>query len=543
MSKTFRVTALLAVLSLIITACAPAASTSAPTSAPTQPAATQPPAATQAPQPTAVPPTQVPAEPKILRIRMSGDLTNADPAFHPASMDTAVAETVHQGLVAYKPGTWEVVNVLAESIEASPDGLRIDFKLKPGVQFHGGYGELTAEDVKYSYERFIDPAVEASYKGDWAALDHVEVTGKYEGTIVLKEPFAPLWASTLPVTGGVIVSKKAVEEMGLEKYAIHPIGTGPYEFAEWTPDQKVVLKRFEGYWGEKPEWDEIQLIPIPDDSAAEIALETGEVDFAFIPLNSVERFQANSKFEVKAVPTLDYDGIFLNVQHPKLSDINVRQAIRYAVDVQAIIEGAYDGKYTRQCSLLTSGMLGYWENAPCYERVAKAKEYLQKAGLESLDVTLTLIDREDYRAAAEIIQANLAEAGINVEIITQDDGTYWDGGFGDKGLQERQLTLFDWSSTNPDPYWLTVWFTCDQVLQWNWMYWCNEEFDQLNAQATKEQDPAKRAELYEQIQKIWDAEVPTVWTVHPTSYFANPKGLAPALSPAGNIIPWAFSSK
>jgi len=158
-------------------------------------------------------------------------------------------------------------------------------------------------------------------------------------------------------------------------------------------------------------------------------------------------------------------------------------------------------------------------------------------------VTLTLIDREDYRAAAEIIQANLAEVGINVEIITQDDGTYWDGGFGEKGLQERQLTLFDWSSTNPDPYWLTVWFTCDQVLQWNWMYWCNEEFDKLNAQATKEQDPAKRAELYEQIQKIWDADIPTVWTVHPTSYFAHPQGLAPALSPAGNIIPWAFSSK
>ena len=92
-----------------------------------------------------------------------------------------------RAFVTFKPGTWELQNVLAEEIKTSDDGLRIEFKLKEGVQFQKGYGELTAEDVKFSHERFLDPAW-TPHKGDWEALDKVEVTGKYTGVIVLKRP-------------------------------------------------------------------------------------------------------------------------------------------------------------------------------------------------------------------------------------------------------------------------------------------------------------------------------------------------------------------
>jgi peptide/nickel transport system substrate-binding protein len=553
MNKPFRFLAILAAIGLIVAACGPsAATTAAPeaTQAPAAtaeapeateaPAATEPPAATAAAEPTA----ESEAEAKVLRIRANSDLSTADPAFHPASMDTMVAESVMEGLVTYQPGTWEVVNVLAEAITPSADGLTIDFKLREGIQFHDGYGELTAEDVKYSYERFLDPDLNASYSGDWAALDHVEVTGKYTGTIVLTEPFSPLWASTLPVTGGLIVSKAYVEEVGAEAFGLNPVGTGPYEFGEWRPNERVVLTRNPDYWGDAPEWDEIHLVPIPDGSAAEIAMETGEIDFGDIPLDSLERFEANDEFEVISLTTQDYSGIFLNVQHPNLQDINVRQAIRHGVDVPSIIEGVYDGRYDRACALVAPGQIGYWADAPCYERdVELARQYLADAGLDSLDVTLALIDREDSRAVAEIVQAQLAEVGINVEILVQDSGTYWDAGFGEAGLADRQLTLFDWSTTNPDPYWQTVWFTCDQVLQWNWMYWCSEEFDDLNKQATIELDPEKRAELYIQIQQLWDEAAHTVWTVHPSANFAVRKGIVPALAPNGFAYVAKFTSE
>ncbi len=498
---------------------------------------------TVSPGETPVPPTQTPsAEPKILRLRMESDIKNVDPAFHPASPDTATLHCVNEGLVSYRPGTWDVENVLAESIEQSEDGLRIDFKLKEGIQFHGGYGELTAEDVKFSYERFIDPELDAPYKGDWEPLDHVEVTGKYTGSIFLKEPFAPLWLSTLPVAAGMILSKKAVEEIGLQDYATSPIGTGPYEFVEWTANQRWVLKRFDGYWGEQPLWDEIQFLPIPEDSTAEVALEAGEVDFAYISEDSVDRLRANDNLKVIEIVTNNFYGVVMNVQHPKLEDINVRKAIRYGVDVPSIIEGAYAGKAMRACNPLSPGMPGYWEDGPCYERdVQKAKEFMAKAGLDTLDLTLTVMNGERERAVAEIIQANLADVGINVEIVVQDSATYWDEGCGEAGLQNRQLTYITWTTTNPDPSWITMWFTCDQILQWNWMYWCSEEFDQFHYGALSELDQAKRAEMYVDLQKVWDEAVNVMWIAHPNRYFAGRADLQPVVTPAGLPIPWAFT--
>ena len=196
--------------------------------------------------------------------------------------------SVYEGLVSYKPGTWDVVNTLADTITPSDDGLRVDFTLKEGVQFHGGYGEVTADDVKFSFERIADPANECPYSGDWASLDHVEVTGKYTGTIIMKEPFAALWTTTLPQSSGFILSKKAVEEAGDNYGTKVVIGTGPYELAEWNPGQSYILKKFTDYGGNNSdyarpsEWDEIDMILIDEDSATSIALETGELDFGEI---------------------------------------------------------------------------------------------------------------------------------------------------------------------------------------------------------------------------------------------------------------------
>ena len=172
----------------------------APTSAPAAPAATAVPAATVAPAPTAAPAAA--AEPKILRIRLYGDMQNIDPAFRISNNDETIIDAVFSKLVTYGPGSYELKNDLAEKIEQSEDGKTITFKLREGVMWPKGYGELTAEDVKYSYERIADPALKAAYADDWAALDHVEVIDKYNGKIILKEPFAALWKTTLPIGSG-----------------------------------------------------------------------------------------------------------------------------------------------------------------------------------------------------------------------------------------------------------------------------------------------------------------------------------------------------
>jgi peptide/nickel transport system substrate-binding protein len=472
-------------------------------------------------------------EPKILRVRLYGDIQNLDPAFQISENDTTVANAVMDGLVRYCPNSYDLCNELAEELEESEDGLQIRFKLREGVMWQNGYGELTAEDVKYSYERFIDPELDAAYADDWATLDYVEVIDDYNGIIHLKEPFAPLWSSTLPVQSGTIVPRQWIEDIGLEAFATHIIGTGPYLFDQWKPQQEVVLKKNPDYWGEEPYYDEIHLIPIEDDKAAEVALEAGDLDFSLISIPSVERFDASPDFEVVTRPSLRYYWIGMNVQHPKLQDPNVRWAIIYGIDVPSILQAAYMGQVNRACALVPPGLPGYWADAPCYDRdVEKAKEYLTAAGLDSLDLRLDLQDTTEDRTIGEIVQQNLAEVGINIELNPMDSSTYWTTSFGEQAVENNELMVSSYSM-QPDPAWATMWFTCDQVGVWNAEAWCNEDYDALHQEAMVTLDPDKRAELYIQMQQIWDEAAQTVWLTNGARTYAYTPNIAPATTPNG----------
>lgn len=473
------------------------------------------------------------AEPRILRVRLYGDIQNLDPAHRISQNDDVVLNAVTEGLVRYGPGSYDVINQLAETIEMSEDGLEIDFKLKEGVQWHRGYGEVTAEDVKFSFERFLDPELEAAYADDWATLDHVEVHDKYSGTIVLSEPFAPLWSTTLPVASGDIISKEFAEEVGNEGLATDVVGTGPYVFADWEPEQRVILERNPDYHGERPYWDEIHLIPISDDSSAEVALEAGEIDFGLISIPAVERFQENPDLEVVSFPSLRYNWIGMNIENPKLEDINVRQAIRYGVDVESILIAAYDGKVEQETTLIPPGLLGHWEDAPLYERdVERAREYLADAGLDSLDLRLDFEDTTEARIWAEIIQENLREVGINVELNPMDSSTFWTSSFGEQSVNNELFT--GGYSMQPDPAWATMWFTCEQVNVWNAMRWCNEEYDELHRQALVTMDEDERHEIYLEMQKLWDEAAHSVWVTHGLRPYAYaPDVVEPVLTPNG----------
>jgi len=343
-----------------------------------------------------------------------------------------------------------------------------------------------------------------------------------------------------------------VEKLGKD-YATHPIGTGPYEFAKWTSKQEVVLRRFADYGGassdyaDAAEWDEIVMKIIPEASAAEIAIESGAVDFGAIPNTAITRFEGRGEFAVSHRTTLDYQWLAMNVQHPKLQDVNVRQAIRYAVDVPALLEVAYSGKAERAYAMIPKAMkIGYWPDAPHYERdVDKAKEFLAKAGADGLQ--LTMVTRSgtafgtSYKDAAEIVQANLRDIGIDLQIKTYDDASYVDAPMGDKGLKNVEL-IYSTFTTAPDPHWSIVWFTCDQIKVWNWMFWCNKDFDRLLDEAVAETDPAVRTEKYIEMQKLMDEAVHSVWIAYPALYYAGRKAIKPSLSPDGRVIPWDFRS-
>src|ERR1700730_11306191 len=150
----------------------------------------------------------------IVRVRSYSDLQVLDPAFTKAAPEGDIAHCLFRSLIQFKSSTsWEWELDAAEKIDQI-DPTTVAFTLKPGMKWTGGYGDLTAEDVKYSFERIADPAMKSPYKGDWATLDRVEVKGPLEGVIHLKERFAPLWWSTLPWTAGMILCRKAMEAAG-----------------------------------------------------------------------------------------------------------------------------------------------------------------------------------------------------------------------------------------------------------------------------------------------------------------------------------------
>ena len=392
-----------------------------------------------------------------------------------------------------------------------------------------GYGEVTAEDVKFSYERYAE--LDSPYKDDWATLDHVEVIDDYTGVIHLKEPFAPLWTSTMPTPRGWILPKAYIEEVGAEAFGTDPVGSGAYDWVEWKPQQMVLLKRFDDYFGEPGGFDEMHLLPIEENKSAEIAMEAGELDLTYVSHAAADLFEADPDFQVERRPMLHYRWVGMNVEHPKLQDENVRKAIIYAIDVPSIIQAAYLGQVDQAYTLIPPGLIGHWADAPRYERdVEKAKEYMAKAGIDSLELKLTTQDTSEYRTWAEIIQANLAEIGIDVNIDTVDETTFWS--MGAEAQQELELVTLSYTSF-PDPAWYTMWFTCEQIDVWNWFRWCNEEYDELHKQGMVTLDDAERQKIYEKMQMLWDEAAHTVWITNNSRVVVFTPDIVPALTPHG----------
>lgn len=487
------------------------------------------------------------AEGGVFRMANYGDLQVLDPAFTLAAAENAVYELIYHRLVRFKGAeNTEVELDAAESI-TQVDDTHIEFTLKKGIMWSNDMGELTAEDVKFSYERIADPAMESPYSGNWAALDHVEVTGTHSGVIVLKEFFAPLWTIALPGSSGYVVSKKAVEALPEKKYTTEaPAVSGPYIVAEWTPKQRTVLKPNAAWTGDKQAFDEIHVLPIEDASAAELAYEAGDIDFTRLTLATLGRYRkegvpAGSK--LIDMPSLAYVWIGMNMENPSLADERVRKAVQRAIDVDAAVEAAYFGVAERSTGIVADTLIGHRNTEPMKRDVEEAKRLLEEAGVSGLTLTIDVGLETENLTIGQIVQASLAEAGINVVINQRDSATFWTLGDESTGDQWKDVQLIlNRFSMDPDPSYATEWFTCEQVGVWNWERFCNEEFDQLHAAAKVEKDVAKRAEMYVKAQELMEDSGAYVFLTHERIGFIYRDKFNVVVNPAGEPLTGMFSN-
>ena len=472
-----------------------------------------------------------------ITVRLERDLGNLDPANRTGPPDVNILNAVMQGLIAFKPGSTEWQLDAAADIKQVSD-TEIDFTLRPDQAFTGGYGPLTADDVKFSFERFITPdksGKKVDYASDWAALDHVEVTGPLSGKIILKAPAPALWVITLADGSGRIISKKAFEQLG-DKFSTTPIGSGPYVLKEWKPREQFVLEINPDYKGPiKPYFQQIIGKPIKEQKTADIAFKAGEIDFERIEPDNKKAFAALPDTTVTELQGIDYVWFGPNIEKKPFDDIRVRQALRLGVDIDGILAGAYAGLYPRANALLAPGIVGYWADAPVYKRdVDAAKKLLADAGQGSgFKTTLTILASDArYQGIGAIVQANLAEIGVDVQINALDPGAYWALGEKDAS-KDLDLSLIEYSGKF-DPGFQTQWFTSAQVGQWNWQRWKNKEFDDLDALGAKTTDQAKRNEIYIQAQKLMDESAAFVWITHNVNTYASRSWLKPGVLPNGN---------
>ncbi|HEX3065760.1 MAG TPA: ABC transporter substrate-binding protein [Candidatus Polarisedimenticolia bacterium] len=470
-------------------------------------------------------------------VRLERDLGNLDPANRTGPPDVNILNACMQGLIGFKPGSTEWQLDAASEITQVSD-TEISFKLRPDLAFTGGYGALTADDVKFSFERFIKADAagkKVDYASDWAALDHVEVTGPLEGKIVLKSAAPALWVITLADGSGRIISKKAFEKLG-DKFASTVIGSGPYMLKEWKPREEFTLALNPDYKGPiKGHFQEIVGKPIKEQKTADIAFKAGEIDFERIEPQTKDEMAKLPDTSVLALPGIDYVWFGPNIEKKPFDDVRVRQALRLAVDVDAILQTAYAGLYPRANALLAQGMVGYWADAPVYKRdVDGAKKLLADAGQGGgFKTSITILGGDArYQSAATVIQANLADVGIDLQINTLDSGAYWALGEKD-GSKVLDLSLIEYSGKF-DPSFQTQWFTSAQVGQWNWQRWKSKDFDDLDAEGAKTTDSAKRQEIYVKAQKLMDDSAAFVWITHNVNTYASRSWMKPGVLPNGN---------
>ena len=370
------------------------------------------------------------AQKKTLVIGMgSADAGKLDPHIASTTPDKGLLQYIFNGLVRMKPGQISPDTIepdLAESWTSNPTGTEWTFHIRQGVQCHWGYGEFTAEDAAYSIRRAANKNT-SSYSNDFSGVASADPVDKYTLKITLKNPVAGFLGYVANINGGNMVCKKAAEEMG-DGFSKKPIGTGPFMFAEYQPQQYVRLIANKQYFRGAPMLDEIMYRYIPSDSSRDLAFQSGELDMIYGKQDQswVDRTKQLQGVKVLAMEPGELSTLFLNVTVKPLDDIRVREAIAYAIDRKSIVAFKGAGTSREAVSVVPSGYLGADEHAPLFPYdPAKVKELLREAGypngLTVKTIHTTLTGMETF---IEAIQAQLKKVGVDLDIQLVEHATY-----------------------------------------------------------------------------------------------------------------------
>ena len=479
-----------------------------------------------------------------LRIRVAGDYQVLDPFSEIGELDDIIPRCTTVTLLRADDlrGNGELTNYAAESFEWTSD-TTIGFTLRDGLTWTKGYGPVTAEDVKYSFERIAGSDSPWAYQFDM--LDRVEVTGERTGVIHLTQAFAPFPLIALPYYAGHIVCKAATDAVGGSFTTEMPAECGPYMFESWEQNQRVTLVANPDWTGESPHFQKIEFYIVSDPQAALLAYEADAFDFSPIAVGALRDLRGNLPAGAALIeaPSTSYTWLTVNINAEPLKDPRVRQAIQYAYDSEAVLQGAYDGTVGRGAGVIQPGsQFARPSNIIENRDVDKARELLAEAGAEGLELTLIALNDSQSQTIAQIIQASLGEAGITVNIEPTDEGAYWS--VGDKeagdGYKSIELVLMSFAGGS-EPTENLVWFRPDQIGVYNWSFFDSAEFEELYQKVQIETDTEARRVMFNRMEDLMEESGGFVFIAFEPYIAIHDETLSPFILSDGHPDPTRFT--
>lgn len=468
-------------------------------------------------------------------VGMAVDPETLDPAVTMDNKGWQITYPAYERLVKYKvadgKAATEVEPSLAKSWTVSDDGLTWTFTLNEGHKFADG-SPVDAKAVKFSIER-----VQKMKKGPsdyFKVVKSIETPDDKTVIFQLDKPFAP-FLYTLAVNGSSIVNPKVMDQakdndMGSSYLATHTMGSGAYEITSYTPSQSIKLDVQKNYAGKAPSIKHILFNSIKDPSAQRLQLEKGDIDIAEgIPMDQIDQLKDNKAIHIYEDPSLLCSIVYLNNQKLPTSNKVFRQALSYAIDYHAIIDGAVKGRGQQLTSAVPGGMWGKDESIKGYSyNLDKAKELLAKSGENVTEINLLYSGHAAFdEAEALIIQNNLQQLGIKVNLEKVAWATFRQRA--DKG--DFQMALGTWSPDYSDPqFFLSYWLDSSYWgLPGNRSFYKNDEVDKLLREAEVMTDKEGRTEIYKKVQHIAFDDAPYLFLFQTkvlTPMRANIKGFA-----------------
>lgn len=445
------------------------------------------------------------AEGKDITVAVNANFISLDPHNLSDTLSGTAVSTMYEGLFTYNDDM-TLRPTLATGYTISEDGLVYTIPIRQGINFQDGT-PLNAAAVKYNFDRVMDEKNNLRRRRNFVAVDKVEISGEYEIKLILKQPFAPMLNRIASLK---IVSPAALEKYGAQGIITNPVGTGAYTYVNWTQGDKLVVKRNDEYWGEKPNIDKIIFRPVMENGSRIAMLQTGEADFIYpMPTEQVKKLEKSDDVEIMKGFSTITRYVTLNTNKDIFSNKKVRQAINHAINKNAYSAVVKSGYLVPLTSPVPEALEYHVKLTPYNYDVNKAKELMKEAGYPNgFKATIWGSNNTEDMKGMQFIHQQLAQIGIDVEVMPMEEGTLSNSIYSVQTPEDATINMWyvNWSSFDIDGATKNLFHSkFVPPVSANTAYYNNPKVDELLEKGATEVNPQKRGEVYAQLQEtIWE---------------------------------------